>query len=285
MGLNVVQFGLESDDVVGLTPDQRTAEELFFGISIVSKGEPVYWNLKYPRYRYFFGYAEVMYGAFVVESIELVFLNQQLLYFRDIAYGINSTTGCYFKAYGAKDTPPIPLQPHTVKTRQPFTSIRFRLRDGVTANANISWIVAEPKCDDVPDEPSPDQAHPPSPNNANSNPGARPPQQGGDNEDRSANDGHYNPDDGLPPPPGTPVGDPQFRLVYNGYTHEDVPYQGVKDLEIKDPAQNVYVTREQIQGSNSVGGKPDYRLRVYNSGVEIFGNATGYDLQGEIAYY
>lgn len=213
MPFNEVTFGLETSDVVGFTPDQRTAIELQLCVSIFSEGPAVYKNFRYPRYRNFYGYAQIMSGVHVVKKVAIRYLNQEILHWRDISFGINDTTGCYFKGYGAADSPPIVVVPNTVKTRQRYTSVRFRFVEGVLANCDLVWETAQSKCDSNILEPPNEQGKPPAGNNGGYNPGQRPEGQTGDPEDPSANDGNYNPSDGLPPPPSPGAGTGQWYEI------------------------------------------------------------------------
>lgn len=201
MPFNAISFGLETSDVVGLTPDQRTAVEFQATISIVSKGSQVYENFRYPRYRNFYGYCQLMSGAYVIKSVELNYLNQELLHWRDDVFGINETTGCYAKGLASALNPPFNLITKTILIRQRYTGLRFRLMPTVTANLGLVWETPAPLCGGLIEQPDDRQGAPLPPNNGNSDPSRRPPQQGGDGTDRSANDGNYDPTDGVPKPP------------------------------------------------------------------------------------
>lgn len=201
MAYNLVTFGIEEQDVVGFTPDQRTALELHLTTSIAFEANQLYRNYEYPRYKNFYGYCQVMSGAFVVKSVPIAYLNQEILHWRDDTFGINQTTGCYARAIGAALPTPINLVANTVKVRQRYTSVRFKLREGVKCNVNLTWETGEPKCADNILEPDAQQGRPASPNNQGYNPGARPPSQGGDNSDPTANDGADDPNDPSDDPP------------------------------------------------------------------------------------
>lgn len=201
MAFNAVSFGLLTSDVVGLTPDQRTAVEFQATFSVVTEPSPVYKNFRYPRVESFYGYAQIMSGAYVVESVTLKYLNQEILHWRDNTFGILETVGCYAKGIAGALQPPFSLVTNTVKPRQRYTSIRFRLLPTVVANLGLVWETPVAICGGNILEPDARQGQPVPPNNGNSNPGSRPPGQSGDPIDPSANDGNYNPNDGLPPPP------------------------------------------------------------------------------------
>jgi hypothetical protein len=143
-----------------------------------------------------------MSGAFVVETIQLQHLNQQLLFWRDETFGILETVGCYAKGIAGALQPPYALVTNTVKTRRHITAIRFRLYDGIEANIGLRWETPAARCGGNVLEPDPKQGQPIRPNNGSADPGTRPPQQGDfDPADKSDNDGDYDPNSPLPPPP------------------------------------------------------------------------------------
>lgn len=221
MGFNTVNFGLETSDIIGLTPDQRTAVEFQLVFSVSNRGSQLYDNLRYPRFQNFFGYAQIMSGAFVINEVQLQYLNQEILHWRDETFGINETVGCYIKALGAGLAPPVIVITNTVLTRQRITGIRFRLMPTVIANVSLTWETATAKCSGNILSPDPLQGKPPAPNNSNSGSGSRPSGQGGDNEDPSNNDGNNAPNDGVPDAPQAtePLGPipGQWFVVYSGF--------------------------------------------------------------------
>lgn len=208
MPYSTSDFGLKTDDVVGFTPSQRTAVEMQVCVSIADEATWLYRNVKHPRHKNFYGYAQIMSGAFVVETVALNFLNQEILHWRDETWGINETTGCYAKGIASALNPPFALITNTVKTRQRYTSIRFRLLPGILANVILAWETAQAFCGGNILEPDANQGQPPNPKNSSYNPGNRPPDQGGDDADLSPNDGRSQPGDGLPdePQPGAGSG-------------------------------------------------------------------------------
>lgn len=221
MAFNEINFGLETSDIVGLTPDQRTAVEFQMVFSVSDRGSQLYENFRYPRFRNFYGWCQVMSGAFVVQNVELLHINQEIVHFRDEVFGLTETIGCYAKAIVSALTPPGTLVTNSVLTRQRITSVRFRLLPGVKANVSLVWETGVAKCDGNVLPPDPLQGQPPAPNNSNSGQNPRPSGQGGDNNDPSANDGNYNPTDGLPPPPEpteSALDHPgQWYIIYSGY--------------------------------------------------------------------
>lgn len=187
---------------MGFTPDQRTAVELQATFSVVNEATWLYKNMKPPRYRNSYGFCQVMSGAYVVDTIQLQHVNQELLHWRDETFGILETIGCYAKGLASALQPPFALITNTVKTRRRVTSLRFRLYPGVEANIGLVWETPAARCGGNVEEPDPKQGQPIPPNNSNADPSARPPEQGDfDPTDKSNNDGDYNPEENLPPPP------------------------------------------------------------------------------------
>jgi hypothetical protein len=210
LGFFNVQFGLLPTDVVPLTPDQRTSVELQVSFSVVNEASWLYKNFKPPRYRNSYGFCQLMSGAYVIDTIQLQHVNQELLFWRDETFGILETVGCYAKGLASALQPPFVLITNTVKARKRVTSLRFRLYAGIEANIGIRWETPVARCGGNLIEPDPKQGQPVAPNNTNANPGARPGEQGDyDPTDASDNDGDYDPNSPLPPPP-TPGGGSNF---------------------------------------------------------------------------
>lgn len=201
MAFDYVSFGLNTSDVVGFTSEQRTAIELQATISIVSEAKLESKNLRYPRFKNFYGYAQIMSGAYVVQDIPLTYLNQELLFWRENTLDQNDANACAFKQLFASLTPPVVATYDIEKIRQHFTSIRFRLLPLVQANVGLRWQTLVSRCGNTITDPDPKQGEPVAPNNGNANPGSRPPGQGGDSADRSNNDGGDLPNDDRPPEP------------------------------------------------------------------------------------
>lgn len=209
MAYNYLSFGLQPSDVIGLTPEQRTAIELQMTFSIVDEGTWLYKNFKLPRYRNSYGYCQIMSGAYVVEAIQLQYLNQEVLNIEYDTFDINDNIGCAVKAIVEAMTPPGSATVNVSKHRTRITSVRFRLYAGIKANVGIRWVTPESNCNNTLSDPDPRQGQPIAPNNANSDPNSRPASQGGDDADRSPNDGNYDPNGNLPPPP-SPGGGTNF---------------------------------------------------------------------------
>jgi hypothetical protein len=271
---NAVQFGLLPSDVVGFTPDQRTSPELQLTVSIVNEASWLYKNFKLPRFRNSYGYAQLMSGAYVVEQIQLQFLNQEIVHWRDLSYGVNVATGCFVKGAVNALEPGAVYNVTVVKTRQRFTSVRFRLYPGIEANVGIAWETPSPVCGESINEPDALQGEPQSPNNRNADPGSRPVGQGGDNSDRSANDGDYNPDDGLPPPPF--AGDGDSAPCWHAILILSVPpncssFGSVEDFEDATDQQTtpVYSVDRQSACPNTTGGDISYGGAVLSTPRDV----------------
>lgn len=260
MGFNYVTFGLLTSDVVGFTTSQRTAIEMQATISIVSEGSLQYKNLRYPRFKNFYGYAQLMSGAYVVQEVALNYLNQELCHWQESSPAINQSIGCATKKILLALTPPSDAEVTVGLLRQRLTSIRFRLLPEVQANIGLNWHVLDPLCEDEIVQPPADQGEPIPPNNANSDPGSRPGNQGGDKADESDNDGDYDPTDGNPPPP-VPGGGTNFACWNVYYTGTRNPpscerYSGGRPLfEATDPTiKPIFVkTRKNSQCESDDG--------------------------------
>lgn len=270
MAFNEVNFGIETSDVIGLTPAQRTAVEFQLVFSISNRGTQLYDNFRYPRFRCFYGYAQIMSGAFVISTVELVHINQEILHFRDEVFGLSETIGCYAKAIAAALDPSRTIVTNSVLTRQRITGVRFRLAPTVKANVTLTWEVGEAKCGGNIVEPQEQQGKPPSPNNSNSGANPRPPEQGGDNSDPSANDGNYDPSAGLPPPP-KPTEPPagligQWFDVYSGYNAGCAGTYPTRTYAIPGATQGD-ATPQAIRTGDSQCGNGAYNYRVFYQGV------------------
>jgi len=209
MGFFDIEFGLQTSDVVGLTEAQRNAVELQAAVSIVDEATWLYKNFKPPRYENFYGYAQIMHGAYVAEIIPLRFLNQKLLYWYQNQIVLENYNYSTAKVIINAINPSLTFGGDVQPVRSPVTSIRFRFLAGIRANLALSWYVFEPESATV-KPPDAAQGRPHTPNNTTSNPGSRPSDQGGDPSDPSKNDGNYNPNDGLPHPPAAGGGDGKF---------------------------------------------------------------------------
>lgn len=226
MGSNSVRFALAPSDSVGLTESQRQAIELQFVISISNEATWLYKNFKHPRYKNFYGYAQLMSGDFVAETIPLQYINQELLHWQDSSVTILQTVVCGVKLILASLPTPVPITPEIVLFRQRYTGVRFRLLPGIEANVAIKWLFIEQSCDETISAPPEAQGNPPAPDNYPAPPGAGRGDQPNDLKAPSNNDSDFNPGDGRPAPPsvgGTLPGRFRFGLYY-GAPYNDTFY-------------------------------------------------------------
>lgn len=215
MGSNSVRFALAPSDSVGLTESQRQAIELQFVLSISNEATWLYKNFRHPRYKNFYGYAQLMSGDFVVENIPLQYINQEILHWQDSSVTILQTVVCGVKLILASLPTPVDITPEIVLFRQRYTGVRFRLLPGIEANVAINWLFIEQSCDETISPPPPEQGNPPAPDNYPAPPGAGRGDQPGDLKAPSNNDGDFNSGDGRPLPPGVGGSLPGFwRLNY-----------------------------------------------------------------------
>lgn len=272
------QFVLQTSDAVRITASQRTAIEYQMCVSIVEESTWLYKNMKYPRYKNFYGYAQVMSGAHVVRVVPLSFLNQEILHWRDVAFYINDTTLCSVKALGAAMTPPATGFAVNVKTRQRFTSVRFRLLPGIVANVSITWEIGDSACGNLVDEPDEKQGQPPLPANDAPSSNPRPAGQTGDELDPSDNDGNYNPNGTNPPPPGyqPPGGVASWKVIMMGYNYQDVAFNAVVDSGITDPTVSVQFYLQDNPGNFNVAGRLGKFVGVTAGGNSRLTEAAGW---------
>lgn len=279
MGFNYTSFGLLTSDVVGFTPSQRTAIELQATISIVNEGKLEYKNLRYPRFKQFYGYAQLMSGAYVEREIPLNYLNQELCHWQESSPAINQGIGCATKKILAALTPPSEATVKVGLLRQRFTSIRFRLLPDVTANIGLNWHVLDPLCDDEIVQPPAKQGEPVPPNNGNSDPGQRPSNQGGDPVDKSDNDGNYDPGDGNPPPP-VPGGGTNFPCwhwsVMTVYLRCDGDLQTFNYTAYTNPLSKPYYVSQKANAAcpNATDGVTFYNDAPAGSAEGIIGSGS-----------
>lgn len=217
MAFESLQFGLKTSDVIGFTASQRLATEMQVTVSIANEASWLYKNLKLPRYRNSYGFAQIMSGAFVVREVQLQYLNQEILHWRSIEWGINETTTCTGKAIAGLLPGGAPFVTFNVPTRQRYTSVRIRLYPGVEANIGLAWETATPTCGGTVVEPDERQGQPITPNNGQADPGSRPSSQGGDDVDGSDNDGQDDPSSGKPAAPSAGNGS-NFPCWHAHYT-------------------------------------------------------------------
>lgn len=220
MGYDSVQFALETSDVVGFTDVQRLALEMQVLISISNEATWLYKNLRYPRYRNFYGYCQLMAGPYVVQSIKLEYLNQELFHWDQCCTDLNQSIGCTGKKILANLTPPVTSVVTVYLKRQRYTSIRFRLLPGITANVTLNWRTVEQLCDEELLAPPEENGKTPLNNNRAPTAPNRPSSQPQDPRDRSKNDGNDNPNDDRPhePVPGDNPSVPgQWYVIYSGF--------------------------------------------------------------------
>jgi len=197
-----LSFGVEQEDVFSLTEELREARELFIGFSVSAVNRKVYENLRTPRYRGFFGYAQLMMGAFVAETIQLEFVNQKLLYHFDTAIATADTVVCTAIALSQACTCTALSPGGVISVRIPITSIRFRLLPGVLGNVVVKYSTYESGCGNETLSPPADEGQPPSPENDSYDPGSQPAGTRTDPFDPTGNDGD-DPDAPKPDLPGT----------------------------------------------------------------------------------
>lgn len=281
------QFALKESDVVAFSEGQRTAVEMQVGISISFEATWQYRNLKHPRYKNFYGYAQLMSGAFVVEDIPLTFLNQELVSWRLDTFSTIDAVVCTGKAIVAALEPKAVLLGYVVKTRQRYTSIRFRLLPGIQANITYVWDSGESNCDNDIRQPDGQQGQPPVPANDGASGGSRPSNQGGDGYDPSANDGNFNPSSGLPrePSPGGSSGSGTWKIPVTGYRQDDSAYSSVIDTMVTDRNAVIVPSTSPVGGAGSDGGKADLSLSYTVNGVVVGSAGTGFGLQFFNPYY
>ena len=272
LAYHTATFGILNNDVVGLTEEQRTAVQFLAALSIVTEGPAVYRNFTYPRWQNFYGRCQVMSGAFVVEDVTLKYLNQQLYRFRHPEPGINETIGCYIKALGGAMSPPIVIITNTVLEREPITSLRFKLSEGIQANLVLSWETFDAKCGGNILQPEAAQGQPPDPKNSGYNPGDRPGDQKGDPKDNSPNDGaNTGPGDVDPPVPGGPGtgGTWKVQLQYFSNPPDCAPQSGFHDIGVTDPAAKITAFTEDVVPTEPGCGTTVKRLKAFNNGVDL----------------
>ena len=76
-------------------------------ISIVSEGPCEYRNYNTPRFENHYGYAQLMSGAFVIKTIKIAYLNQEILHFQQSSTDILQSIGCGVKKILNSLTPPV----------------------------------------------------------------------------------------------------------------------------------------------------------------------------------
>lgn len=281
------EFALKTNDVIGFSNTQRTAVEMQVCISIAFESTWLAKNFRHPRYENFYGYAQLMSGAYVVQDIPLQFLNQQILYWEDEPFGINDTIICVSRVLAAAMEPSKIIGGEVRKTRQPYTSIRFKLLPGIIANIAYKWAIGESSCGNDIKEPNPKQGQPPTPNNSGASGGERPSNQGGDPLDPSGNDGDDS-NASLPNPPsagGGGTGGGTWKIPITGYRSDDSAYSTTIDTGVTDRNAIVTFTTVPIANVQSEGGKGAQSLIVYVNGTSIGSKGDGFALNVFNPYY
>lgn len=207
MAYNTARFGLNTDDVIGLTEAQRLSVEFLMTFSVVDEATWLYKNYRYPRYKNFYGYAQIMTGGYVVQNVKLEHINQEILHWQQSSTDVLQSVGCGIKKVLANLTPPVASQVTLYLLRQRYTSVRFRLLPGIVANVALNWHFPELLCDETLVAPPEAQGNPQATDNMHGDPANRPTDQGQDGKDRSNNDGKDDPNDDRPhePVPGSAV--------------------------------------------------------------------------------
>ncbi len=286
MAFKDTQFVLSSSDVVSFTPEQRTSTELGLYVSIYNEAGYRYRNLRYPRFKNFYGYAQIMSGAFVVREVPLNFLNQEILHWREGFNDSNDGVACGVKLIlsvlsGAGTTAPI-----IELIRQRYTSVRFRLLPGVGANCSIVWQTFESRCGNQIVNPDPRQGQPALPSNQGASPNPRPPGQGRDDTDSSPNDGEVAGDGETSPPSpgGAPVAGKWF-VNLEAQNFDGLAFSVVYDLGETDPSASVSVGVVNGPGGRNVNGLQDKILTKTVNGVTSNTPASGFGLKPGKPFY
>jgi len=269
MAYNYVSFGLNTSDIVGLTAEQREAVELQVTISIVDEATWLYKNFRYPRYRNSYGYCQIMSGAYVIRSIQLEHLNQELLFQAYDTFDIDDNIGCAVKAILGALTPPTTASINISKYRSRVTGLRFRLYDGVQANVGIRWQTGVSNCANVPVSPDDNQGNPIPPNNGTATPGDRPADQGGDSRDPTANDG--DPTSPVGPGPSPVPGNGGVVPIWHGVGIATLPGCATYTMNFVVPGATnpTIVPVYQVTAPNVCPGSTDGQ--VYYNGVAVIG--------------
>lgn len=230
-------FGLEESDVVAFPEEFRTAQELSVNFSVSANQFNLYQNFKTPRHRGFYGYAQLMAGSFVMETIELQYVNQHLYYWFNHWFSLSDPLGCYFDQLFLCACLQ-QVNSTIVKVRIPLTAIRFRLAPGVLGNCVIRAIASVSSCDNNVISPPPEAGNQPNPDNGSYNPGDQPDELSIDPNDPTGNDG----DDENAPKPGLPNNGGRWETVVRAIDPDfpdftfSVPGEPGDDYQVVDAA-------------------------------------------------
>lgn len=254
-------FGIERSDVFALTEGYRTAYELFIGWSLAAVDRQIYQNYKTPRYKGFYGYAQLMQGEFVVDTIPLEYVNQRLWYHRDVDLVAADAAACSTKllAQCACNTE---LLAYATKMRIWLTAIRFRLEPGIAGNCVVRYRDLQSSCDNEIRQPDPQEGNPPSGDNGGYNPGSQPGDSKSDPNDPSGNDGQ----DPNAPSPSAPTGMGEWQTDVIARNPDFPLFTFRAPGKITDDYQ--VESAPPYQTSECPNGKP--RLRGVLNGQEVW---------------
>lgn len=160
-------FALTQDDLFGLSDAQRVAPEFAVFISVSGLSKEPYLNLKMPRNESYYGYAQIMAGAYVVQTVQLQYVNQRVYYdYLDTSL-IYDAIGCAVQALGGGTAEITPR-------RRDITAIRVKSAPWAELNMTVRWIPLYSLCGNLYNDPVPDQGQPPEPKNDRQDPNDQP---------------------------------------------------------------------------------------------------------------
>lgn len=175
-------FALTLNDTFALTEEQRIAPEFAAFISVSALNTTPYENMKMPRHESFYGYAQLMAGAYVIETIQISYVNQRIFYqYMDTSL-IYDAIGC---AVQALDGSPAIIFPR----RRDLTAIRVRCAPWAELNMTVRWIPLDSVCGNGIAEPRDGQGNPPDPKNDRESPDDQPDETESDGFDETGSDG------------------------------------------------------------------------------------------------
>jgi hypothetical protein len=211
-----VNFGISGSDVYSLSNEQRRASELWMMFSVSVNPPNQYLNLKPPRHESFYGYAQLMFGPAVVQTIKLQYANQLIYYSYQCCPEVLDAIACAVKQIASL------TEASVTPLNRPFTSVRFRLVPGCFGNLFVSWLPFTSDCGNTINDPPDQQANPPAPNNGPQDPNQQPLESTQDPYDPTGNDG----DDPNAPAPENPTGEngTWYARVSFGAPGNDVRY-------------------------------------------------------------
>lgn len=210
------KIGLTGNDVYQFNQQLVTSVRGIVAIEVTSKSFVPYLNLKYPFFRGFYGYVQLMQGGYVQEAIPLDFDNQVVMQWDYPEVLVDDKLSCLFFNQNLWLNDRTALSPNNgaeveLKLTQKVrifgfwtTGIRIRLAPGCKANLVLQYrVLQSSECEAEvdkftrPDPPSADK----TPAGNNDSPGAKP----GDDSFPFPNDGN---DNSRPKPADTPPGEP-----------------------------------------------------------------------------